>query len=227
MRCGPKTFSGLMPGAGIQRHRGRTGNPPYADELLQETFTEALAALERFEPGTNPNAWLRRIMLNTFISGYRKRRAKPRLVTADATDSQLFFGRSHAISAEDQVFSRLDANLTAALRALPDRQRVVVHLADLEGLGYGQISVLTGIPLGRVKSSLARCRLRAGLRSHTSRGNASVPGPRACSAGGGPAARPTGSALTSSPSTPTPPVTLDRTSLMWRGSGRHAWAFGW
>src|ERR1700728_978361 len=98
-------------------------------------------------------------MLNTFISGRRKRRAKPRLVCADAPGSQLFFGRSHVISAEDQVFSRLNANLTAALRALPDSQRVVVHFVDLEGLGYREIYVLTGIPLGRAKSSLARCRL--------------------------------------------------------------------
>jgi RNA polymerase sigma-70 factor, ECF subfamily len=142
------------------------GNPPDADDLMQETFAKALAASEQFQPGTNLNAWLRRIMLNTFISGYRKRRAEPQLITADATGSQLFFGQSHDISAEDQVVRRLlDANLTAALQALPDRQRMVVYLADLEGLGYRQISVLTGIPLGSVKSSLhrARCRLRAEL----------------------------------------------------------------
>jgi RNA polymerase sigma-70 factor (ECF subfamily) len=66
----------------------------------------------------------------------------------------------------------LDANLTAALRALPHRQRMVVCLADLEGLGYRQISALTGIPLGGVKSSLhrARCQLRAELGSYASRG---------------------------------------------------------
>jgi DNA-directed RNA polymerase specialized sigma24 family protein len=87
----------------IQRHSGRTGNRPYAGNLLQETFAEALAASERFK-----------------------------------------------------VFSRLDPNLAAALRTPPDRQRVVVHLADIEGLGYRQISVHTGIPLGRVKSSLHR-----------------------------------------------------------------------
>lgn len=149
------------------------GNPPDADDLMQETFAKALAASERFQPGTNLNAWLRRIMLNTFISGYRKRRAEPQLITADATGSRLFFGQSHDISAEDQVVRRLlDANLTVALRALPDRQRMVVYLADLEGLGYRQISVLTGIPLGSVKSSLhrARCRLRAELGSYASRG---------------------------------------------------------
>jgi RNA polymerase sigma-70 factor, ECF subfamily len=150
-----------------------TGNPPDADDLMQETFAKALAASERFQPGTNLNAWLRRIMLNTFISGYRKKRAGPQLITADATGSWLFFGQSHDISAEDQVVRRLlDSNLTAALRALPDRQRMVVYLADLEGLGYRQISVLTGIPLGSVKSCLhrARCRLRAELGSYASRG---------------------------------------------------------
>ena len=149
-----------------------TGNPPDADDLMQETFAKALAASERFQPGTNLNAWLRRIMLNTFISGYRKRRAEPQLVAVDATGSQFLFVQSRDGSAEDQVVRRLlDANLTAALRALPDRQRTVIYLADLEGLGYGQISTLTGIPLGSVKSSLhrARSRLRAELGSHASR----------------------------------------------------------
>ena len=150
-----------------------TGNTPDAEDLVQETFAKALAASARFQPGTNLNAWLRRIMINTFISGYRKRRAEPQLVTADITGTQLLSAQSYDGSAEDQVVRRLlDANLTAALRALPDRQRMVVYLADLEGLGYRQISALTGIPLGSVKSSLhrARSRLRAELGSYASRG---------------------------------------------------------
>ncbi|HYB48546.1 MAG TPA: sigma-70 family RNA polymerase sigma factor [Streptosporangiaceae bacterium] len=146
-----------------------TGNPPDAEDLVQETFAKALAASGRFQPGTNLNAWLRRIMINTFISGYRKRRAEPRLVTGDAVGSQLLCAQSRDGSAEDQVVGRLlDAHLTAALRALPDRHRIVVYLADLEGLGYRQISALTGIPLGSVKSCLhrARYRLRAELGAY-------------------------------------------------------------
>ena len=46
----------------------------------------------------------------------------------------------------------------------------MVYLADLEGLGYRQISTLTGIPLGSVKSCLhrARCRLRTELGIYAS-----------------------------------------------------------
>ena len=114
-----------------------TRNTPDAEDLMQETFAKALTASGQFRPGTNLNAWLRRIMINVFISGYRKRRAEPQFVTADAAGSQLACAPSGDGSAEDQVVrGLLDADLIAALRALPDRHRTVVYLADLEGLGY-------------------------------------------------------------------------------------------
>jgi RNA polymerase sigma-70 factor, ECF subfamily len=150
-----------------------TRNTPDAEDLVQETFAKALTASGQFRPGTNLNAWLRRIMINVFISGYRKRRAEPQFVTADAAGPQLACAPSGDGSAEDQVVrGLLDADLIAALRALPDRHRTVVYLADLEGLGYRQISALTGIPLGSVKSCLhrARHRLRTDLAAYASRG---------------------------------------------------------
>ena len=146
-----------------------TRNTPDAEDLVQETFAKALAASARFRPGTNLNAWLRRIMINTFISGYRKNRAQPQFVTGDAISARLLCARSPDGSAEDQVVGRLlDPEVIAVLRELPDRYRIVVYLADLEGLGYRQISALTGMPLGSVKSCLhrARCRLRAELREY-------------------------------------------------------------
>ena len=148
-----------------------TRNTSDAEDLVQETFAKALAASARFQPGTNLNAWLRRIMINTFISGYRKNRAQPQFVTGDAVSAQLLRARSPDGSAEDQVVGRLlDPEVIAILRELPDRYRIVVYLADLEGLGYRQISALTGMPLGSVKSCLhrARCRLRTELRAYAS-----------------------------------------------------------
>jgi RNA polymerase sigma-70 factor (ECF subfamily) len=148
-----------------------TRNTPDAEDLVQETFAKALAASARFQPGTNLNAWLRRIMINTFISGYRKNRAQPQFVTGDAVSAQMLRARSPDGSAEDQVVGRLlDPEVIAVLRELPDRYRIVVYLADLEGLGYRQISALTGMPLGSVKSCLhrARCRLRTELRAYAS-----------------------------------------------------------
>jgi RNA polymerase sigma-70 factor (ECF subfamily) len=149
-----------------------THNVLDAEDLVQETFAKALAAHDRFEPGTNLKAWLRRIMINTFISGYRKTRSGPQFVPADFTSPQLLRVQSHDGSAEDQMLNRLGADLIAALRALPDRYRTVVFLADLQGLAYQQISTVTGIPIGSVKSCLhrARQRLRAELGSYASHG---------------------------------------------------------
>ena len=75
-----------------------------------------------------------------------------------------------AILEEDRAFDT--QWYEAALRALPDRYRTVVFLADLQGLAYQQISTVTGIPIGSVKSCLhrARERLRAELGSYASHG---------------------------------------------------------
>jgi RNA polymerase sigma-70 factor, ECF subfamily len=152
-----------------------TRNVADAEDLVQETFTKALAASGRFQPGTNLKAWLCRIMINTFISGYRKHRAEPQFVTGNGLDVHLLFAQSPDGSAEDQVVGRLlDPDVIAALRELPDRYRVVVYLAYVEGLGYQQISALTGISLGSVRTCLhrARYRLRASLGAYASGGQA-------------------------------------------------------
>jgi len=147
-----------------------TGSMPDAEDLVQETFAKALAASAQFQPGTNLGAWMRRIMTNVYITGFRKTRRQPPLVSGDAARWQLDFAWSRngadPRSAEDQVIARaLDADIVTAMRALPDRHRVTVYLADVQGLGYRQICDLTGMPIGTVKSSLhrGRTRLRAQL----------------------------------------------------------------
>ena len=147
-----------------------TGSVPDAEDLVQETLAKALAASEQFRPGTNLKAWLHRIMTNLYISGYRKRRQQPPIVSGDAARWQLDFARpgggADSRSAEDHVLAHaLNADIVAAIRALPASQRVTVYLADVQGLGYRQICDVTGMPIGSVKSALhrGRTRLRAQL----------------------------------------------------------------
>ena len=68
-----------------------THHPQDAEDLVQDTMAKACAGFGSFKPGTNVRAWLYRIMMNTFINGYRKRQRDPFLVVAPA--EQLQFAR--------------------------------------------------------------------------------------------------------------------------------------
>jgi len=140
-----------------------TRNSADAEDLVQETLAKALAASGRLRPDSNLSAWLHRIMTNTFISACRRRRFAP-LAYPDGPDWRAVPAWSddpEARSAEDRVLAGLiDSDIVTAMRALPVRYRVAVYLADVEGLRYQDISELTGIPLGSVRSCLHRGRRR-------------------------------------------------------------------
>ena len=138
-----------------------TRNRADAEDLIQETFTRAYAAFGQFEPGTNLRAWLYRILTNTFLSSYRKRRRDP--VPAEIQDWQLAPAASHPSSglkpADAEVLEHLpDPRVKRALRQLPDEFRAAVYLADVEGYAYREIAGITGTSVGTVASRLHRGR---------------------------------------------------------------------
>jgi RNA polymerase sigma-70 factor, ECF subfamily len=63
-----------------------TGNQTDAEDLVQDTYARALRGAAQFTPGTNLKAWLFRILRNTFISLYRRRRHNPTIGGLDTVD---------------------------------------------------------------------------------------------------------------------------------------------
>jgi RNA polymerase sigma-70 factor (ECF subfamily) len=140
-----------------------TRNASDAEDLVQETFVKAYAAFHQFKPGTNLRAWLYRILANTFINNYRRRRREPVQPLGIEFQEDWQAGTDPlsppAASAEAEALDRMaDSDVLRALRDLPKQFRVAIYLADIEGYPYKEIAELMGTPIGTVMSRLHRGR---------------------------------------------------------------------
>jgi RNA polymerase sigma-70 factor (ECF subfamily) len=150
--------------------RRLTKNDADAEDLVAESISRAWRARASLADGAAFRAWMFRILNNTFVSERRKASARPReelLMEEGVGDDGGFsiFERLHQpvllwFATPEQAFldSLLRDDLDRALAALPEHYRVVVVLADVEGLTYGEIAETLAVPLGTVRSRLARAR---------------------------------------------------------------------
>lgn len=150
-----------------------TRNPRDAEDLVQDALLRAYRFWDSFEQDSNCKAWLLRIVTNTFINEYqRKKRSREVLDAAtaeqDATDGVLVQAEnSDRQSPERTLLERsVSDDVQRALDALPDDFRTAVVLCDVQGLSYKEIADIMGTPVGTVMSRLFRGRklLAAGLR---------------------------------------------------------------
>lgn len=150
-----------------------TRNPRDAEDLVQDALLRAYRFWDSFQHDSNCKAWLLRILTNTFINEYqRKKRSRQILELANAeqnaTDGVLIQAdRDTQRNAESLLVERsVSDDVERALSALPDDFRTAVVLCDIEGLSYKEISESMDCPVGTVMSRLFRGRklLAASLR---------------------------------------------------------------
>jgi len=137
------------------------GNYADAEDVAQEALVKAYQAFDQFEIGTNFRAWLLRIVTNTYINEFRRRRRQPDFTEWEAVTRE-DLGRLSSQSGEapeqDLLDAALDAQIEQALGQLPDAFRQCVTLCDIHGMSYAEIAGVLAIPIGTVRSRIARGR---------------------------------------------------------------------
>ncbi len=129
-----------------------TGSFDRADDLVQDTLLRALSHIDRFERGTNLNAWLFTILRNLFHSEYRKR--KREVEDVDGTYA------ARLKTAPDQGAWLDFQDFRTALAKLPADQREALLLVGAQGFSYEDAAHIMGCAIGTVKSRVNRARMR-------------------------------------------------------------------
>jgi RNA polymerase sigma-70 factor (ECF subfamily) len=141
-----------------------THNQNDAEDLVQETMYKAFRAFEQYQRNTNFRAWAFRILVNTYITAYRKAVRQPTKISYDDLEEFYLYKKLDESlslqenSKEDFLENLFEDDVKEALENLPYQFRLVVLLCDVEGFSYNEIANIIDAPLGTVMSRLYRGR---------------------------------------------------------------------
>jgi RNA polymerase sigma-70 factor (ECF subfamily) len=141
------------------------GDEELAADATQEAFLSAFRGLKTFRGGSF-KAWLMRTVTNAAydeLRGCKRRPAVP--LEADGekpndTEESRWLADPSLTPEETLEARELEHAMEHCLEGLPLDYRTVVVMADIEGLDYTEVATAVQVPLGTVKSRLARARLR-------------------------------------------------------------------
>lgn len=140
-----------------------TQNLGEAEDLFQETWLRVVHHLPKKVEKSSAKAWIFTITANLHKDALRKKRIrrafflqKASRSDPDEEGSAFLFGSS--IPRETNGANRIDMkrDIARAMKRLPEQQRGIFALREIEGLKYSEISEIYGIPVGTVKSLMFR-----------------------------------------------------------------------
>ncbi|HEY0020220.1 MAG TPA: sigma-70 family RNA polymerase sigma factor [Longimicrobium sp.] len=141
------------------------GNREDAEDLVQDAFMAVLRKIDSFQRGRSFSPWFLRILVNR---GLNARKARALRTTDEIPDAAAASGASPERHAEQ---AEVRDRLRAALAGLPERQRIIVELFELEGFASTEIAEILEIADGTVRWHLheARKALRQALAAYDRR----------------------------------------------------------
>jgi RNA polymerase sigma-70 factor (ECF subfamily) len=143
------------------------GDYQEANDCAQETFIKVFKSLKKFRFESAFSTWLYRIAMNTCknrlkSSAYRwKKKTVPLENPEGSNDGNFTFAiRNDSTSPVNELEKKERMMLIQkSINSLPEEQKRLVVLRDIQGLSYDEIADISGLNLGTVKSRLARGRL--------------------------------------------------------------------
>ena len=136
------------------------GSRAGGEDAAQEAFISAYRGIGRFRGGSL-RAWLMRIAVNAGRDMLRVRRRRPEDSLDESLTNPSFQPVAEGESPEEYATrSELNTELQRAILTLPDDQRTVLVLINVQGLTYDEAAEAVGTSIGTVKSRLSRARAK-------------------------------------------------------------------
>ena len=138
------------------------GEEAAASDATQEAFISAYKNLKSFRGGSF-KSWLLRIVTNACYDDLRRRKRRPATSLDELTDGEDGEAEFDVPAPEEgpEVIAQrheLAGLIQQGITTLPDDQRLVLVLSDVQGMSYEEIATMTNSNLGTVKSRLSRAR---------------------------------------------------------------------
>lgn len=138
-------------------------NKNEVEDIAQEVFIKVFKNLRKFKGDSSLYTWIYKITVNLCLDELKKRKKVVYLdEKVEVNDSELEIQLSSNEKDQAKLYEEKELKecMQKCIRKLPEKQRIMLILRDIQGLPYEEISRITGIKLGTVKSQINRARLK-------------------------------------------------------------------
>lgn len=128
-----------------------------AEDVLQTGFIKVFGNIENYKGDGSFEGWIKRIVVNTAIDNYRRKKIRPVVTDSDLTDRM---GSSlEDEEDEESIYEKIPiAQVMDAVQKLSPAYKMVFNLYVMEGYNHNEIAEMLNISIGTSKSNLSKAR---------------------------------------------------------------------
>lgn len=131
------------------------------DDIAQNILFKLSSKIKQLKDANNFKTWLNQIIINTYYDYLRKQKNKSNLNLEAISDDAIVEIPDYTTNPQDYILkNELDFVIKTSIENLPIHYKIPITLREIQGLSYDEISNITKLSVGTVKSRIARARER-------------------------------------------------------------------